>query len=178
VTRETDTPLNRALVEEAARKSAVLWLQPPGAVRAVPAWHVWSSAAGPGAVYVVGGGAEQTLPPMPDGERVLVTVRSKDTGGRLVAFAATAERVHPGSEEWDAVVPELHAKRLNPPDGEEQPARWARESVVTRLRPTGEVPQAPGHLPTSSHAAEPPGSPATTRGALPFVLGRRARRRR
>ena len=67
---------------------------------------------------------------------------------------------------------ELHAKRLNPPDGEEQPARWAaRVAWSPRLDPTGELVEGPGHLPHRSHAAEPPGSPATTRGPLPFVAG-------
>ena len=52
---------------------------------------------------------------------------------------------------------ELHAKRLNPPDGEAQPARWARESRVARIEPTGQLVEAPGHLSHRSHAAEPPG---------------------
>ena len=86
--------------------------------------------------------------------------------------------VRPEDDAWDPVVTELHAKRLNPPDGEAQPQRWARESRVLRLEPTGRMLERPGHLSHRSHAAEPPGSPATTRGPLPFVIGRRARRRR
>ncbi|MGH8894517.1 MAG: hypothetical protein ACRDWY_14625, partial [Actinomycetes bacterium] len=61
---------------------------------------------------------------------------------------------------------------------ERQPQRWARESRVLRLEATGRALERPGHLSQRSHAAEPPGSPATTRGPLPFVIGRRARRRR
>ena len=163
-----------ALIDEACRKSAMAWLRPAGQSRAVAAWHIWHD----GAVYVVSGGREQALPPMPDGEPVLVTVRSKDTGARLVTWTGTARTVDPGSPEWDAAVPELHAKRLNPTDGEQQPARWARESTVTRIEPTGELLEAPGRMPQRSQAAAPPGSPATTRGALPFMIGRRARRRR
>jgi len=108
---------------------------------------------------------------------VEVTVRSKANGSRLVTWVATAQDVAPGTPAWEAAVPELHAKRLNPPDGEQQPARWARESHVTRLVPTGELLESPAHISTRSHAATPPGSPATTRGPLPFVVGRRARRR-
>jgi len=37
-------------------------------------------------------------------------------------------------------VPVLHAQRLNAPDGQEQPARWARESRVLTLLPDGEEP--------------------------------------
>jgi len=37
-------------------------------------------------------------------------------------------------------VPLLHARRLNPPDGAAQPARWAASSLVLRLMPTGSLP--------------------------------------
>ena len=170
VSIERDT----ALVEEACRKTAMSWLQSAGQPRAVIAWHIWHD----GALYVVSGGREQSLPPMPEGEPVTVTVRSKDTGSRLVTWVGTAQPINPGTPEWDDVVPELHAKRLNPTDGEQQPVRWARESTITRIAPTGELVEAPGRMPQRSHAAAPPASPATTRGALPFVIGRRARRRR
>jgi hypothetical protein len=174
VTADRDASLAAALVDEACRKSSLLWLRRPPADRAVAVWHVVSD----GAVHVVGGGLEQPLPDLGDGDEVEVTVRSKDTGGRLVAFVAVVHELRPGDPGWDGAVADLHAKRLNAPDGEMQPARWARESRVLRIEPTGQVLERPGHLPQRSHAAEPPGSPATTRGPLPFVIGRRARRRR
>lgn len=170
VSTERDT----ALVEEACRKSAMSWLAPAGQAQSSLAWHIWHD----GALYVVSGGQEQSLPAMADGELLTVTVRSKDTGTRLVTWIGTTSTVSPGTPEWDSVVPELHAKRLNPIDGEQQPVRWARESTVTRITPTGEVIEAPGRMSNRSHAAAPPASPATTRGALPFMIGRRARRRR
>jgi hypothetical protein len=169
-------PLTQSLVAEACTKSAMVWLRLPGERRSHAAWHVWVD----GAVHLVTGGAEQPLTDLPglvDGGEVDVLVRSKDNGSRLVAFRTVVSDVRPDDARWDTVVPLLHAKRLNAPDGEEQPARWARESRVLRLEPTGQVLEQPGHLPTRSHAAEPPASPATTRGPLPFVLGRRARRR-
>jgi hypothetical protein len=167
-------PLAAALVEEACKKSAMLWLQPEGQERACAAWHVWVD----GAVHLVSGGLEQRLPPMADGRPVRVTVRSKDNGTRLVTWVGLPVTLAPDSPEWQRAVVELHAKRLNAPDGDQQPRRWAAESTVTRLQPTGDVVEAPGRMPSGSLAAEPPGSPATTRGALPFVIGRRARRRR
>jgi hypothetical protein len=170
---DRDAEMARALVEEACRKSALVWLRPMGTDRSQAVWHVWVD----GAVHVVTGGIEQPLPDLEDGSEVDVTARSKDTWGRMVTFRATVTTVAPGDDAWDAVVTELHAKRLNPPDGEAQPARWARESRVVRIEPTGRLVEAPGHLSHRSHAAEPPGSPATTRGPLPFVVGRRARRR-
>jgi hypothetical protein len=175
-TTDRDVARARALVGEACRKSAMLWLRPESDPRAVAAWHVWSD----GAVYVVSGGLEQDVPVLARlaQDRLVVTVRSKDTGGRLVSWVGLASRVQPDDEAWDAVVAELHAKRLNSSDGEAQPARWARESVVTRIEPTGELLESPGHRSADSHAAEPPRSGATTRGALPFTLGRTPRRRR
>ena len=123
-----------ALVEEATRRSAVVWLRPAGADEARPAWHLWHA----GAAHVVTGGAEQPLPGVAPGGRVLVVVRSKERqGDRVVQWWAAVEQVRPGTPAWDEVVPLLHAARLNAPDGQEQPARWARESTVLRLVPDG-----------------------------------------
>jgi hypothetical protein len=164
-----------ALVEEACRKSALLWVRRPGDTHSTPAWHVWLD----GAVYVVHGGLEQPLPDLAAAPgRVEVTVRSKDKGGRLVTWVAAAEPVNPGSPGWDAAAAALHAARLSPPDGEEEPSRWARESWITRLVPTGEVLEHPGAMLKVSHAAPPVDTPATTRNRLPFVLGRRGRGQR
>lgn len=174
---DRDTARSQALIEEACRKSALLWLRPEQGGRFVAAWHVWFD----GAALVVSGGLEQDLhglDAVEDGGRVEVSVRSKDTGGRLVTWVGRVERLAAAGERWPAAAAELHAKRLNPPDGEDQPLRWARESVITRIAPTGELRESPGHQPTQSHAAEPPDSPATTRGRLPFTVGRPARRRR
>lgn len=168
-----DAQLAAALVAEACRRSSMLWLRPHGSRRAHAAWHVWHT----GAAYVVHGGSEQRLPELLGVDPVEVTVRSKDDGGRLVTWHAAATAVEPTDGEWEAVVAALHAARLNAPDGEEQPARWARESHVVRLGPRGPLAEQPGAMPTSSHAAPPPPSPATTRGRLPFVLGRRRPRR-
>ena len=151
VLADRDAAVARALVEEACRKSALVWLRPSGAVRAQAAWHVWVDDA----VHLVSGGLEQPLPELPDGVEVDVTARSKDNGSRVVTFRATVSTVAPDCEGWERAVTELHAKRLNPPDGEEQPAHW----------------------PPRPPPPAPPAAPATTRGKLPFVAGRRARRR-
>lgn len=173
--RVTSTdPLVTALVAEAAKKSAMLWLQPADQDHATAAWHVWLD----GSAYVVSGGLEQALPPLAGHGPVTVTVRSKDKGARLVTWVADPAAIEVGSAEWDLAATELQAKRLNSPDGEDAPARWAAESTITRLVPTGEVPESPGAMSPSSHAAVPVASAATTRGPLPFMIGRRARRRR
>jgi hypothetical protein len=123
------------LVEEATRRSSVVWVRPHGAARARPAWHAWHD----GCAWLVLGGAEQDLPGLPDAARAQVLVRSHERrSGLLVEWTAEVERVLPGTPEWEQGVPVLHAARLNAVDGEQQPQRWARESTVLRLRPTGE----------------------------------------
>lgn len=137
-----EAALGRALIAEAAKKSGLVWLTLPGRARPRPAWHGWVD----GALYVVSGGREQALPGLSEAAQVAVTSRSKDTGGRLVTWLARPHPVPPGTPEWDTVTPRLAAKRLNAPHGPGQEARWARESAVTRLEPTGEVPERWGRL--------------------------------
>ena len=123
-----------ALVEEATRRSGVLWVAPHGG-REQAVWHVWHA----GAAYVVTGGREQPWPG--GGDRVLVVVRSRERqAGRVAQWEAIVEPVPPRSALWDDVVPLLHARRLNAPDGPRQPQRWAAESQVLRLVPQRVVP--------------------------------------
>lgn len=172
--QDPEPPDQARLVEEATKKSGLVWITLPGLQQPRAAWHLWHD----GAAYVVSGGIEQPLPGIADAGWVTVTVRSKDKGGRLVSWTAGVSRVEPDTQEWDEVVPMLHAKRLNAPDGEDQPRRWARESVVVRLRPTGETIERPGAMPDGAHAAPPVPTPATTAPPLPYVLGRRGNRHR
>src|SRR5215211_4554150 len=155
------------LVEEATKKTGLVWIAMPGE-RPWPAWHHWHD----GAAYVITGGQEQPLPGLADGGLAEVTVPSKDAGGRLVAWVATVHEVPPDSDLWRAVVPAMHTKRLNAPDGERQPGRWARECALLRLEPTGEVVPAR----QDSGAAAPLPTAATTSGPLPYVVSRRASR--
>ncbi|MFD5571548.1 hypothetical protein [Streptomyces cadmiisoli] len=162
--------LDRALVEEATKKSGLVWVRGPGVPdRAL--WHVWHE----GAACVVGDGpGEQPLPGLVDGAAAEVTVRSKDKGGRLVSWTAKVVELAPGSEEWTAAVADLKGKRLNAPDGEAMTDRWRRECRVLRLEPTG----ATGALPDGSLAEAPLPSPATTRQPVPAGLPRLLMKRR
>jgi hypothetical protein len=122
------------LVEEATRRSGLVWVRPEGADRARAVWHAWHA----GCAWLVVGGREQQLPGIETAARAEVLVRSHERrGGLLVTWTAEVSRVEPGTPEWDDAVPMLHAERLNAADGEQQPQRWARESTVLRLRPTG-----------------------------------------
>jgi hypothetical protein len=167
----TSELLERALIEEASKKSGLIWVRGAGAPAARALWHVWHE----GAVCLVGDGpGEQPLPGLVDGGSAEVTVRSKDKGGRLVTFRATVSEAAAGSAEWEAAVAELKGKRLNAPDGEEMPGRWARECRVVRLVPTGGVEP----LPSGSLAERPVPSPATTRQPIPAGLPRLLAKRR
>ncbi|MFG3583823.1 hypothetical protein [Streptomyces sp. NPDC047990] len=170
----TEQVLDQALIEEATKKSGLIWVRgdgtpsggAPGAGEPAQAlWHVWHD----GAACLVGDGpGEQPLPGLADGGEAVVTVRSKDKGGRVVAWTARVVELASGSEAWQETVAELKGKRLNAPDGEEMPARWARECRVLRLEPlAGTLP-----LPDGSLAAAPAPSPATTRQPIPEAVPR------
>jgi hypothetical protein len=156
--------LDQALVEEATKKSGLVWVNGPG-VPARALWHVWHE----GAACLIGDGpGEQPLPGLVDGGPAEVTVRSKDKGGRLVTWTARVTELAPDSEAWTAAVAELKGKRLNAPDSEAMTARWARECRVLRLEPTGVT----ADLPKGSLAEAPLPTPATTRQPVPAGLPR------
>ncbi|MEV7867974.1 hypothetical protein AB0P17_18145 [Streptomyces sp. NPDC088124] len=165
----TEPQLGRALVEEATKKSGLVWVRGSGPDRAL--WHVWHE----GAALIVGDGpGEQPLPGLADGASAEVTVRSKDKGGRLVAWTAVVAELAPHSEAWESAVAELKGKRLNAPDAETMTERWARECRVVRLVPQETITE----LPQGSLAAVPLETPATTREPVPASLGRLLLRRK
>ncbi|GGZ75250.1 hypothetical protein ACFOOM_27505 [Streptomyces echinoruber] len=167
----TSELLERALVEEATKKSGLIWVKGPAGGPARPLWHVWHE----GAACVVGDGpGEQPLPGLTDGAAAEVTVRSKDKGGRLVTWPARVVALAPDSPEWEAAAAELKGKRLNAPDGEAVTRRWARECRIVRLEPAGALLPLPDH----SLAQAPAPTPATTREPIPAGLPRLLLKRR
>ncbi|MGP3972915.1 hypothetical protein ACTWQF_02570 [Streptomyces sp. 8N114] len=172
----TDNHLDRALIEETAKKSGLVWVRgPQGPARGL--WHVWHE----GAVCLVGDGSlEQPLAGLglTDGSSATVSVRGKDKGARLVVWPARVRELPPHGEEWEAAVGELKGKRLNAPDADTMTERWARESRVLRLEPEGEAVERPGAMPHGSQAAPPPATPVTTRRSQPAGLPRLLFRRR
>ncbi|MGW1549875.1 hypothetical protein [Streptomyces sp. NPDC002346] len=165
-----DSLLGPALVEEATKKSGLIWVRGTGPARAL--WHVWHE----GAAHLVGDGpGEQPLPAgLADGSAAEVTVRSKDKGGRLIAWTAAVTELAPHSDEWEAAVAALKGKRLNAPDAEQMTERWARACRVLRLAPG----ESRTELPDTSHAAAPLPTPATTRRPVPDALPRLLLKRR
>ncbi|WP_019634722.1 hypothetical protein [Actinomadura atramentaria] len=161
-----------ALVAEAAKKSGLLWLELPGLPQPRAAWHLWHD----GSAYVLtGGDGEQPLPGLPEAATVRVVLRSKDKGGRLVAFTARCARVEPGTELWDEVAPLLAKDRLNAASHDGQLDRWAAESYVVRLTPEGDV-TGPGEHADDYAAVRPVPTPAATAGPPPRLAGAKGRR--
>jgi len=178
--RVVTDPFTTALIAELGKKTGVCWLRydagepgggPPPRARA--AWHVWYDDA----LYLVADGGEQPLPGIADAERVEVLMRSKESGGRLLAWVGSVTVVRPSDESWADVTTALVADRLNLADLSTAKDDWAASSLVIRIDPTGELLEEPGSLSDDAHAAPPPPTEATTRGALPRVLHRRQRRR-
>jgi hypothetical protein len=152
-----------ALLAEAAGKSDIMWVEVPGE-RTFPVWYAWVTDR----FYVVSGEGEQLLPPLP--EVVVLVLRSKDTGGRLLAVNATAHRLAPHTPSWDQAVAALAAERLNATD--DVAARWAESGLVHALHPFGTPVAAPGSYADDSGRATVRSAPPTTVGWRPWHLGR------
>jgi hypothetical protein len=160
-----------ALVAEAMKKAAIVWLAAAGR----PAYPVWCMPIGD-ALYVVTGGDEQPAPDLTAAERVTVTARG-DHGGRIVSWPAAVARVTPDDDSWSEVATLLAGKRLNasgPVDA--LVAQWATTSVVIRLAPIDDEAETGADASTGSGAAVPLQTPAATRVAKPFRLHRVKRR--
>ncbi|HVE99382.1 MAG TPA: hypothetical protein VNA12_09400 [Mycobacteriales bacterium] len=167
------------IIDSATKKSDLVWISAPdqpdvSGQSTRPAWHIWHQ----GAVYLVFDGSEQRMPGLADADSAVVTVRSKDKGGTVVAWRAAVELVPPGSPAWDEVTPLLVGKRLNNRDGDAAPARWAKECRIARLVPTGELLEEPGRVRDDSRRESPPPTPASTETRVPITFHGRPRARR
>jgi hypothetical protein len=174
--------MNEALVEEAMKKSGLVWLTLPDLPQPRAAWHLWHE----GAAYILTGGeGEQPLPGLPEASQVTVTVRSKDKGGMLVTWVADVSEIAPGSPEWDELIPLVVKERLNarPQHGEVHEGdaahnpipRWSRESWLLKLTPTGTTPGTPGNLPADYASVQTVPTPATNTARRPFMIGGKKR---
>ena len=127
-------------------------------------WHDDGDERGTGpAAYVVSGPGEQSLPWLPD--EVELVLRSKDTGGRLLAVHATAREVTPEDAGWDAAVEVLRPERLNAVGDVAQ--RWRESCTIHVLTPHGRLVEGPGayadELGRRAGAARRAGRPARWR---------------
>ena len=162
-----------SLIADLAGKSDLVWVTVSGR-QPQALWNIWHDDA----IAVVTGGIEQRDPGLVDGAAVEVILRSKENRARQVSVMATVEHLTPGAEAWESAASALHPKRLNPPDGEAQPQRWAKESALWLLRPTAAVTEQPGAMSDSAHRAEPVATDATTAARKPFHAGKATKKRR
>ena len=128
-----DTEFGSALTAELAKKSGLVWISYDGKTHIV--WHKWVDNA----VCVVAGGREQPLPEIENEKVVTLGLRSKATRQLVAKATARVEVVRPNSPHWDAITKALKSGRLNLIEPDHAIDRWASESVVVRLVPTGQV---------------------------------------
>jgi hypothetical protein len=156
------------LVEEAVKKAAVAWLS----VGDGPALALWCLPL-EGSLLVVSGPGEQSAPGLAEAATATVRLRG-DTGGLIVEFEATVERLDPAGADWATVAPQLATKRLNASGtAEELVARWVESGcAIVRLTPSeGSAVSAPD-LGDESGAAPPRDTPARVAVRRPFRLHR------
>ena len=160
-----------ALVDEAMKRSGLVWLRWSDPPRTQAFWHSWLG----GRAYLLTGPGEQPDPRLDEDERVEVIVRSKDNAQRLVAFSASATRLEPRDGDWGAATSSLASNRLNLADSTHAPERWSTDdrTRIYRLAPGSELLERPGSYPDESGRATPVPTSATTAGKPPRVRHRR-----
>jgi hypothetical protein len=136
------------LIADLAKKSGLVWVSYARRTHAI--WHEWVGDA----VCLVTGGTEQPLPDIERHETVMLLLRSKSSRALVAEAKARVEVVPPGSEHWDSVTDALKTGRLNLVDRDNAVERWARESLVVRLVPTGAI-VLPGEISASIPRTSP-----------------------
>ena len=136
------------LVTDLAKKSGLVWIEHADDV--FPVWHELVEDA----VCVVGGGAEQPLPDVREGDEVTLLLRSKTNRQLVASVEATVHVVSPDQPDWGEVTAALKSGRLNLPDMDTAIERWQRESKVLRLVPHEPVTLA-GDLPHDRRPTTP-----------------------
>jgi hypothetical protein len=163
-----DDVSQRAILDEALKKGALIWLQIGS--RSHARWHARAGDH----VYLLTGPGEQPDPGLASGAAVRVVVRSKDNRHRLIAFDADVSTLQAGDTDWETATAELAKARLNLSDADSAATRWtAQEFALYRLTPRLPLAEGVGDVPAMSHRASPVATDATTAGRPPFVLHRR-----
>lgn len=111
------------------KKAAIAWLT-VGDRPAYLVWCLWHD----GALYVVSGPDEQQAPGLATTDRATVSARG-DHGGLIVSWPATVQRLRTDDPMWEAVAPQLAARRLNSAPAPRLLTQWAGSAVLSRLTP-------------------------------------------
>ena len=176
-----------ALVAEAMKKAAIIWVS---TARDQPAYPLWCTSIGD-ALYVVINivvdnidstavgtaaiGTEQPAPGLTETQVATVTARG-DHAGRIATWQVHVQPIAPGSDDWNAVAPVLAGKRLNVAGStDDLITAWLSSAAILRLAPVDDEIAARSD---SSDAAPVRPTPATTRTAKQPGIGSRSRLRR
>jgi hypothetical protein len=130
------TGSDTAVLDEALKKSTVVWVEVPGedgtGERAVPVWYGTLD----GRVYVLVGGSEQHVPGLTEATGAVLIARSKEQQSLVAEVGATVRVVPPDDPLFARVVPVLLPRRLNLRDGETAADRWRKECTLVELTPS------------------------------------------
>jgi hypothetical protein len=120
------------LVDEALRKSTIVWLQwkRRGIARSLPVWYVKDGDR----LLVLSGERQQRIPAPSELRECTIAVRSKGRDILLAELPVDVRVIGPESEEWDEAAIRLAEKRLNIPGlPRETAGRWRASCVILEL---------------------------------------------
>jgi hypothetical protein len=168
--------MDRALIDEAMKRSGIVWVQAGATPMPRGVWYVWLD----GAAYVLTGAGEQPDLGLADARTATVSARSKETRSLMTEWVGAPSAVQPGDADWDPAAAALAKARLNLPDPANAPGRWAADPAIAvyRIVPLGPLLEAPGRYADVRRGAAPVPTPATTAGPPPKVIHRRQTARR
>lgn len=131
--------LQSPAVQESLKKSTIVWLRwrdEAEQIETMPVWFVYDQKAG--AVYVLSGERQQTIPGAEKLKHVDVIFRWKGKNARVGEIPARVRVVDPLDPSWDAIAEKVAEKRLNIPGLPEDTARrWREQCVILELQLQG-----------------------------------------
>jgi hypothetical protein len=122
-------------ITESLKKSTIMWLRwtdSDGVERTMPVWYLNDQKAG--AIYVLSGERQQTIPGADKIKEAVVVLRWKGKNSQVAEIPADVRLVEPGPG-WDEIAEKIAEKRLNIPGLPEETAkRWRDECHILELK--------------------------------------------
>ncbi|MGH9194865.1 MAG: hypothetical protein ACRD1T_03890 [Acidimicrobiia bacterium] len=121
-----------AAIQEAFKKSDIIWVHPNTSTRPIPCWFVLKE----GKAYVLSGERQQIVPGAERIKNARVTARWKMRDASLAEFDAAVRVITARDSEFDEIGELMVSKRQSVVGSvEENVARWKRECVILELTP-------------------------------------------
>ena len=122
-------------IQESLKKSTIMWLKwsdRDGTQHQMPVWYLNDQKAG--AIYVLSGERQQTIPGAEHMRECVVVLRWKGKNSQVAEIPADVRLLDQGPE-WDEIAEKIAEKRLNIPGLPEETARrWRDECVILELK--------------------------------------------